>query len=100
MSQEPALFATSIKENILYGKANATQEEIEHAAKAANAHSFIAGLPQGYDTQVTSFCTFCKKRMLLRLNMFCFGWFAHGTDRLFRCLSVRYMSGTMVEILD
>jgi ABC-type transport system involved in Fe-S cluster assembly fused permease/ATPase subunit len=52
VSQEPALFATSIKENILYGKDGATQEEIEAAAKAANAHTFIVGLPQGYDTQV------------------------------------------------
>lgn len=52
VSQEPALFATSIKENILYGKDGATQEEIEAAAKAANAHTFIVGLPQGYNTQV------------------------------------------------
>jgi ABC-type transport system involved in Fe-S cluster assembly fused permease/ATPase subunit len=52
VSQEPALFATSIKENILYGKDGATQEEVEAAAKAANAHTFIVGLPQGYNTQV------------------------------------------------
>jgi len=52
VSQEPALFATSIRENILLGKENATEEEVVAAAKAANAHSFIAQLPQGYDTQV------------------------------------------------
>ncbi|KAL4653636.1 hypothetical protein ACB092_01G319100 [Castanea dentata] len=51
VSQEPALFATTIKENILFGKENATMEEIEEAAKASNAHSFISQLPQGYDTQ-------------------------------------------------
>jgi ATP-binding cassette subfamily B (MDR/TAP) protein 1 len=52
VNQEPALFATSILENILYGKDCATMEEIQEAAKAANAHAFIAGLPDGYDTQV------------------------------------------------
>ncbi len=52
VNQEPALFATSILENILYGKDCATMEEIREAAKAANAHSFIEGLPDGYDTQV------------------------------------------------
>ncbi|OAY83123.1 putative multidrug resistance protein, partial [Ananas comosus] len=52
VSQEPALFATSIKENILFGKEDATMEEIVAAAKAANAHNFISQLPQGYDTQI------------------------------------------------
>jgi len=52
VSQEPALFATSIRENILLGKEDATEEEVVAVAKAANAHSFIAQLPQGYDTQV------------------------------------------------
>lgn len=52
VSQEPALFATSIKENILLGRPEATQEEIEEAARVANAHSFIVKLPDGYDTQV------------------------------------------------
>ncbi|XP_027358813.1 ABC transporter B family member 15-like [Abrus precatorius] len=52
VSQEPALFATSIKENILFGREDATHEEIVEAAKAANAHDFISQLPQGYDTQV------------------------------------------------
>ncbi|OEL26086.1 putative multidrug resistance protein, partial [Dichanthelium oligosanthes] len=52
VSQEPALFATSIRENILLGKEDATSEEVAAAAKAANAHDFISQLPQGYDTQV------------------------------------------------
>ncbi|CAM6129698.1 unnamed protein product [Calypogeia fissa] len=52
VNQEPALFATTVGENILYGKADATQEEIEEAAKAANAHSFIEKLPLGYQTLV------------------------------------------------
>ncbi|XP_027358241.1 ABC transporter B family member 15-like isoform X2 [Abrus precatorius] len=52
VSQEPALFATSIKENILFGREDATEEEVMEAAKASNAHNFISQLPQGYDTQV------------------------------------------------
>jgi hypothetical protein len=52
VNQEPALFATSILENILYGKDGATLQEIQEAAKAANAHTFIESLPKGYDTQV------------------------------------------------
>ncbi|XP_058115513.1 putative multidrug resistance protein [Magnolia sinica] len=52
VSQEPALFAISIKENILFGKEDATMEEVIAAAKAANAHDFISQLPLGYDTQV------------------------------------------------
>lgn len=53
VSQEPALFATSIKENILFGKEDATFDEVVEAAKASNAHNFISQLPQGYDTQVS-----------------------------------------------
>lgn len=52
VNQEPALFATTIAANILYGKDDATQEEIEDAATAANVHSFIEKLPLGYRTQV------------------------------------------------
>jgi ATP-binding cassette, subfamily B (MDR/TAP), member 1 len=55
VSQEPALFATTVHENILFGKEDATMEVVVAAAKAANAHSFISQLPQGYDTQVTQF---------------------------------------------
>jgi len=52
VSQEPQLFATSIAENIRYGKENATLEEIIEAAKAANAHDFISKFPAAYDTMV------------------------------------------------
>ncbi|KAI5341005.1 hypothetical protein L3X38_020279 [Prunus dulcis] len=52
VNQEPALFATTILENILYGKPDATMADVEAAASAANAHSFITLLPNGYNTQV------------------------------------------------
>lgn len=48
VNQEPALFATSILENILYGKEGATLAEVTAMAKASNAHSFIDKLPQRY----------------------------------------------------
>mgnify|MGYP000923280117 CR=1 FL=1 len=54
VSQEPALFAMSLRENILFGEEDATEEEVVAAAMAANAHSFISQLPQGYDTLVIS----------------------------------------------
>ncbi|PON43231.1 ABC transporter [Parasponia andersonii] len=52
VSQEPVLFASSIKENIAYGKKDATIEEIKAAAELANAAKFIDKLPQGLDTMV------------------------------------------------
>ncbi len=51
--QDTWLFSGTIRENIAYGKSNASDEEIIAAAKAAYAHSFIKRLPQGYDTQVS-----------------------------------------------
>jgi ATP-binding cassette subfamily B protein/subfamily B ATP-binding cassette protein MsbA len=48
--QEPFLFSGTIAENIGYGKAGATQEQIEAAARAVDAHGFIATLPDGYET--------------------------------------------------
>jgi subfamily B ATP-binding cassette protein MsbA len=50
--QDTILFSGSVRENILYGKLNANEDEIVAAAKAANAHDFILHLPQGYDTKV------------------------------------------------
>lgn len=50
--QEPVLFSTSIAENIAYARPGADEEEIVEAAKAANVHEFIVGLPRGYETQV------------------------------------------------
>ncbi|XP_010514536.1 PREDICTED: ABC transporter B family member 15 [Camelina sativa] len=52
VSQEPALFATTIKENILFGKEDASMDDVMEAAKASNAHNFISQLPHGYETQV------------------------------------------------
>ncbi|KAI6697647.1 hypothetical protein NL676_017766 [Syzygium grande] len=52
VSQEPVLFACSIKDNIAYGKEGATLEEIKAAAELANAAKFIDKLPQGLDTTV------------------------------------------------
>jgi len=48
--QDPLLFSGTIAENIRYGRLEATREEIEAAARAANAHDFISHLPQGYET--------------------------------------------------
>lgn len=50
--QEPVLFASSIAENIAYGKPEASDEEIIAAATAAASHDFILNLPEGYETQV------------------------------------------------
>lgn len=52
VNQEPALFATSIRENILYGKEDATLDEITRAAKLSEAISFINNLPERFETQV------------------------------------------------
>ncbi|KAJ4452139.1 hypothetical protein ANN_03657, partial [Periplaneta americana] len=52
VGQEPVLFGTTIKENIRYGREDATQQEIEDAAREANAHDFISKLPEGYETMV------------------------------------------------
>jgi len=52
VGQEPTLFATTIRENISFGCPGCTQEQIEEAAKQANAHEFITQLPDGYDTEV------------------------------------------------
>nr|XP_020843129.1 multidrug resistance protein 1 isoform X2 [Phascolarctos cinereus] len=52
VSQEPVLFATTIAENIRYGRDNVTMEEIEKAVKEANAYDFIMKLPDKFDTLV------------------------------------------------
>ncbi|KAL1189260.1 ABC transporter B family member 4 [Cardamine amara subsp. amara] len=52
VSQEPVLFTASIKDNIAYGKEDATTEEIKAAAELANASKFVDKLPQGLDTMV------------------------------------------------
>ncbi|MFB9148373.1 ABC transporter transmembrane domain-containing protein [Roseovarius ramblicola] len=50
--QDPVIFAASARENIRFGRLGASDAEIEAAARAANAHDFIARLPEGYDTYV------------------------------------------------
>ncbi|KYQ88935.1 ABC transporter B family protein [Tieghemostelium lacteum] len=52
VGQEPFLFSGTILENIRYGKVDATMDEVIEASKAANAHSFIETLPDGYNTQL------------------------------------------------
>ena len=52
VAQDVHLFGSSVRENIRYGRLEATDEEIEAAARAANAHAFISGFPEGYDSLV------------------------------------------------
>ncbi len=52
VQDEPFLFSVSIRDNIAYGRPDATMEQVERAARAANAHEFIVRLPEGYDTVV------------------------------------------------
>ncbi|KAL6762783.1 MDR-like ABC transporter [Haematococcus lacustris] len=52
VAQEPTLFATTIYENIALAKPGSSQEEVQAAAAAANAHRFVSALPEGYQTQV------------------------------------------------
>ena len=50
--QEPALFSGTVRDNIVYARPGASQQEMEAAARAAHAHEFIERLPQGYETRV------------------------------------------------
>jgi ABC-type multidrug transport system fused ATPase/permease subunit len=52
VSQDPVLFSGTIRENIRYGRLDASDAEIEEAARAANAHDFVTEFPEGYDTMV------------------------------------------------
>ena len=52
ISQDPFLFSTTVRENIAFGAPDATDDEVEHAARLAQAHEFVAELPQGYDTVI------------------------------------------------
>lgn len=65
--QDPWLFNSTIKENIAYGKPNASDEEIINAAKAAHAHSFIKRLKNGYDTVVNDEDLSSGQRQLLTI---------------------------------
>jgi ATP-binding cassette subfamily B protein len=50
--QEPVLFTGTIRDNVRYGRPDASQQEVEAAAKAAQAHDFITAFPDGYETEV------------------------------------------------
>ena len=52
ISQDPFLFSATVRENIAFGATGATDEEVEAAARAAQAHEFVAALPDGYDTVI------------------------------------------------
>ncbi len=52
VAQEPLLFSSTVSENIRYGLTSATDEQVQAAAKAANAHDFISEFPDGYQTEV------------------------------------------------
>jgi ABC-type multidrug transport system fused ATPase/permease subunit len=52
ISQDPFLFSTTVRENIAFGAPDATDEEVEWAARLAQAHEFAAALPQGYETVI------------------------------------------------
>ncbi|XP_052204219.1 ABC transporter B family member 6-like [Diospyros lotus] len=52
VQQEPVIFSTTIRENIIYARHNASEAEMKEAARIANAHHFISSLPHGYDTHV------------------------------------------------
>lgn len=65
--QDPWLFNSTVKENIAYGKKNATDEEIINAAKAAHAHSFIKRLKNGYNTIINDEDLSAGQRQLLTI---------------------------------
>ncbi len=67
--QEPIILPASVAENIAYGKSDATAAEIEAAARAANAHSFIAKLPQKYQTVVGEGATKLSVGERQRINL-------------------------------
>jgi ATP-binding cassette, subfamily B, bacterial len=52
IAQDPFLFSATVRENIAFGRPDATAEEVERAARLAQAHEFIAALPEGYDTVI------------------------------------------------
>jgi ABC-type multidrug transport system fused ATPase/permease subunit len=52
IAQDPFLFSATVRENIAFGRADATDEEVERAARLAQAHEFVEALPDGYDTVI------------------------------------------------
>ena len=62
VSQEPVLFTGSIEDNIRFGKSDATDDEVQNAAKMANAHDFIMSLPEVF---YLSFISFINKYFIM-----------------------------------
>ena len=52
VTDDPFLFSASVHENIAYARPRATREEVEAAARRAQAHEFVSELPEGYDTLI------------------------------------------------
>ena len=52
IAQDPFLFSATVRENIAFGRPDATEDDVERAARLAQAHEFIAALPEGYDTVI------------------------------------------------
>lgn len=52
VTQDPLLFSATVRENIAFGRPGATEAQVEHAARLAQAHEFVERLPQGYETKV------------------------------------------------
>jgi len=52
IAQDPFLFSATVRENIAFGRADATDDEVERAARLAQAHEFVEALPEGYDTMI------------------------------------------------
>lgn len=89
VNQEPILFATSIKENILFGKEGASMEEVMKAAKAANAHDFIVKLSDAYETKVSQSCIFLMYIKLIFIATIDSVYFIYTPGRPIRCSVVR-----------
>lgn len=97
VSQEPALFATTIKENILFGKEDGSMEEVIGAAKVANAHNFIIQLPQGYDTQVFPALSFTF--LFLNINSFRLIYISQSTKNNYLLLYVGFWFDVLPYVL-
>src|SRR5439155_16332787 len=52
IAQDPFLFSATVRENIAFGRPDATDEEVERAARLAQAHEFVVALPKGYKTVI------------------------------------------------
>ena len=90
VSQDHALFGTSIKENILFGKADASIDEIYTAAMTANAHNFIRELPEEYETKVCPSQKHSANHNSLPPILFMVALFAILADWRARSIAIRW----------